>query len=43
MVSLIVLFRDRVLCALDFDLLAGPAVPNTLVSHLEVIKAGPGS
>ena len=23
--------------------LAGPAVPNALVSHLEVLKVGPGS
>jgi hypothetical protein len=28
---------------LSVDLLAGAAVPNALVSHLEVLKAGPGS
>ena len=43
-VSIVALFRDRAWCVRAvFDLLAGPAVPNALVSHLEVLKAGPGS
>jgi hypothetical protein len=43
-VSLIFFFEIWCACVrLKVDLLAGAAVPNALVSHLEVLKAGPGS